>query len=107
MFGVTRLKIDKSLTIWIKKLNVLDFTGCSYVPLVYSYVAGNPQHKRKTDTDIDTKETLRNIFNKAIVKVKTRPKMTLDAFIDGALDNDNVREMLYTLIYTETFKKKS
>ncbi len=106
MFGVKKLKIDSGLTIWIKKLNVLDFTGCSYVPLVYSYVENNPKHRRKTDTAIDAKESLKNIFYKAIVKVKTKPKMTLDTFIDGVIENENIREMLYTLIYTETFKKK-
>ena len=104
MFGVKKFKIDRDLTIWIKRLNVLDFTGCDYVPLIFSYVAENPKHRVKNDIE-SNKDDIALILEKALVKIKSK-NIDLQGFIDLCKENNNLLEIVYTYIYTWTFKKK-
>ena len=105
MFGVKKVKLDSSITIWIKKLDLIDFMGCDYVPLVFSYVESDRTHRIKKEEFEDKKQEIKKILQRSIVKIKSK-RIDLKDFIDYCVLNDSVLELVYTYIYTMTFKKK-
>ena len=106
MFGTKKIKINSGLKIWIKKLNILDFAGCDYVPLIYSSVIRSKTHERRNEKAIDHKDVLKPIFEKSIIKIKSKTGMTKDEFLDLVLNSENIAEVVYTYIHVLTFKKK-
>lgn len=95
-----KLQVDDGLIITIKKLNLSDFWGCEYVPLVLSYVKTCKTHQRRNDATAENPALI--VIDKGVIDFTL--DITREQFLIKIEDSPDLKNYLFEQIYTYAFE---